>query len=107
MLGRNVAFNWERPAFESFMARLSESIGWAERAMAQDRDELDEAVALWQKVFGADYFTDSPEARRLQNAEWLGMGPTFVTGSGSVLGERPVDEPSVVSRPHRFYGELR
>jgi hypothetical protein len=106
MLGHNVAFDWERPAFESFMARLSESIGWAERALAKDRDELDEAVALWQRVFGADFFTDSPEARRLQLAEWLGMGTPFVTSSGSVLPERPADQPSVASRPHRFYGEL-
>lgn len=105
MLGHNVAFNWERPAFESFMARLSESIGWAERALAKDRDELDEAVTLWQKIFGSDYFTDSPEARRLQRAEWLGMGATFVTSCGGVLGERPVDKSSVASRPHRFYGE--
>lgn len=107
MLGHNVAFNWERRAFESFMARLSESLGWADRALAKERDDLDEAVALWQKVFDANYFTDSPEARRLQRAEWLGMGATFVTASGNVLGERPADQPSVVSRPHRFYGDSR
>jgi hypothetical protein len=35
MLGTNVAFNWERAAFETFMARLDDSIGWAERALAK------------------------------------------------------------------------
>lgn len=105
MLRHNVAFNWEWPAFERFMARLEESIGWADRALAKDRDDLDDAIALWQKVFGADYFTDSAEARRLQRAEWMGRGAAFVTSSGRVLSERPAEEPAVASRPHRFYGD--
>jgi hypothetical protein len=104
MLEHDIAFNWEWEAFKAFMTRLNESIGWAERALAKDRDELDDAIALWQKVFGAEYFTDSAESRRLQRAEWFGMAPTFVTSTGSVLGERPTDTPAVASRPHRFYG---
>ncbi len=105
MLGNNVAETWERLAFESFMARLDESIGWAERAIEKTSDELDDAVKLWQKVFGEDYFTDSADTRRLQMADWMGSGAIFVTGVGRISGTRPSIEPSVQSRPHRFYGD--
>lgn len=104
MLGHDVAFNWERPAFERFMRRAEESISWAERALAKGRDELDEAVALWQNVFGSECFVDSAEARRLQDAEWLASGSVFVTAAGRVLGERPAGERAVASPRHRFYG---
>ena len=87
MLGHNVAFNWERAAFETFMARLDESVGWAERALTKTKDEIDEAVALWQKVFGDKYFTDSPLTRRLQYADWLGRGSVFVTSTGRVSSD--------------------
>ncbi len=101
----NVAFNWEWSAFKSFMTRLNESIGWAERALVKSSDELDDAIALWQKVFGLEYFTNSATARKLQLAEWIGQGPVFVTGAGLVLNQPPAMVRSVESRPHRFYGD--
>jgi hypothetical protein len=105
MLGHNVAFNWEWLSFKSFMTRLDESIGWAERALTKSSDELNDAVALWQKVFGEEYFTDSARSRRLQHAEWVGQGTTFVTSAGHVLDRSSATERAVESRSHRFYGD--
>ncbi len=106
MLGNNVAFNWERSAFESFMRRLDESIGWAEQALGKGQDQLDEAVALWQKVFGEEYFADSPTLRKRQNAEWLRRG-SWVASSGAVSVHKPEQEKGVKPRKHGFYGDER
>ena len=105
MLVNNVAFNWERSAFESFMRRLDESIGWAERALEMDRDQIDEAVTLWQKVFGEEYFTDSVALRKRQKAAWLGAGGGWVGSSGVVSVDKPKHEKGVTPRKHRFYGD--
>jgi hypothetical protein len=105
MLGNNVAFNWERSAFESFMRRLDESIGWAEKALDKDREQFDEAIELWQKVFGEEYFTDSPALRKRQKAAWLGAaGGGWVGPSGGVSVDRPKKEKGVKSPKHGFYG---
>jgi hypothetical protein len=104
-LGNNVAFNWERSAFESFMRKLNESIGWAERALDKEQDQLDEAVTLWQKVFGEEYFTDTPSLRKRQEAEWLGMGSGWVASSGAVSVHKPKHEKSVKPPKHGFYGD--
>jgi Second Messenger Oligonucleotide or Dinucleotide Synthetase domain len=103
MLGNDVAFNWERPAFELFMRRLEESIGWAERAMDKDRDQVDEAVTLWQKVFGEEHFTDSPVLRKRQKAELLGT--VYVDPAGGVSGKKPKGDKGVKSPKHGFYGD--
>jgi hypothetical protein len=105
MLGNNVAFNWERSAFESFMRRLKESIGWAERALEMDRNQLDEAVALWQKVFGEECFTDSATLRKRQKAAWLSAGGGYVGSSGAVSVDKPKHEKSVKLPKHGFYGD--
>lgn len=104
-LGHNVAFNWERWAFERFMNRLNESIGWATRALAKTPEQLDEAIVLWQKVFGADAFADTPDLRKAQFAETLARGPAFVSSAGKLFSQRPDDTRVVQSPPHRFYGD--
>jgi hypothetical protein len=104
MLGNNVAFNWERSAFESFMRRLEESIGWTERALVKNREQLDEAIELWQKVFGEEYFTDSLTLRKRQKAAWLGSGG-WVSSSGAVSVDKPKHEKGVKPPKHRFYGD--
>lgn len=105
MLGNDVAHNWERSAFESFMRRLEESIGWAERALEKDRDQIDEAVKLWQKVFGEEYFTDFVALRKRQQAEWLSASGGYVGASGAVSIDKPKHEKSVKSPKHGFYGD--
>src|SRR5215218_1712687 len=105
MLGNNVAFNWERSAFESFMRRLDESIGWAEQALRKDQDQLDEAVELWQKVLGKEYFTDSSELRKRQKAAWIALSGAYVDDKGRVSDRPKPDGKSVKATGHRFYGD--
>ncbi len=103
MLGNNVAHNWERAAFETFMRRVDESLGWAERAIAED--DVEQVVALWQKVFGEEWFPSEVEAQkaiRLRDAALAGN--LFVTSNGRVTIGRP-ERQSVQVPPQRFYGE--
>jgi hypothetical protein len=86
------------------MRRLEESIGWAERALEKNREQLDEAIELWQKVFGEEYFIDSPTVRRRQKAAWLSTGG-WVSSSGAVSVDKPKHEKGVKPPTHRFYGD--
>jgi len=105
MLCHNVAFNWERAAFETFMWRLKESIGWAERDLTKDEDQMGEAIALWQKVFGAEYFVDAPDLRMREKALLVATRGAFVSSTGAIHSRRPTGEPAVQAPKHRFYGE--
>jgi hypothetical protein len=102
MLGNNVAHNWERNAFESFMRRVEESHRWAERALEQDSES--EAVQLWQNVFG-DRFPDDVEQEKAKSLRDAALtGNIFVTSTGRVVTEKP-RERHVQSPPQRFFGE--
>jgi len=106
MLGNNVAHNWERAAFETFMRRIDESLGWAERAIAEDDKE--KAVELWQKVFGAEWFptekeVEAQKAMRLCAAALSGM--IFVTPEGRLVTGKQ-EHPAIQVPRQRFYGEL-
>ncbi len=102
MLGNNVAHNWERAAFETFMRRIDESLGWAERALAEDDED---AVALWQKVFGEEWFPSEVEAQKAARLrEAVLAGNLFVASTGRVTIGRP-ERQSVQVQPQRFYGE--
>jgi hypothetical protein len=88
MLGHNISWNWGRSHFETFMRRLDEGRKRAAEALALGPDKRDEAVALWQRIFGAEYFPSdvSDAAKRIAAA---GMpGSAFVTGAGAVLPTR-------------------
>jgi hypothetical protein len=104
MLGHNLAFNWEREAFETFMSRLSESINWADRALKKSQDQLDEAIELWQKVFGADYFIDSATARQRQVT--ASSTTRYVSPTGRVTSTSLAGASSVAIPQHRFYGDV-
>jgi hypothetical protein len=105
ILGNNVAFNWERSAFESFMRRLDESIDWAEKALDKNREQLDTAIELWQKIFGEEYFTNSQALRKRQKATWLGAAGGWVGSSGGVSVDKPKHEKGVKPPKHGFYGD--
>lgn len=105
MLGHNVAHNWERLAFETFMRRAEESLRWAERALSQE-DEA-KAVSYWQYVFGEEWFPQEVElakAQRLRAAVLAGSAAVTPAGRviiGSYTGY------AVQPTPQRFYGEPR
>jgi hypothetical protein len=80
----NVAWNWERAKFESFMAVLGESRALATTAVTtSDRDA---AIKAWQAVFGAQWFVSDI-------SKWI--------NTAAVVGTAPVVLPST---PHRFFG---
>ncbi|HEV8536331.1 MAG TPA: nucleotidyltransferase [Candidatus Limnocylindria bacterium] len=80
----NVAWNWERPKFEYFMAHLADS---RTRAIAATTtSDRGAAIKAWQAVFGDEWFvSDAPK--------WV--------NTAAAVGAAPIVLPS---RPHRFYG---
>lgn len=105
-LKNHVAWNWKRSGFKTFMARLDESRGWARRAV-ETGDEA-EAVRLWKKVFGADWFPSTEELNK--GLEQLAAKSPVVTPTGRVLFDARaagVVAAAVQAPPTRFYGADR
>lgn len=105
MLGNNVAWNWERAEFETFMRRVDESRKWAARAL--NCEEEDDAIELWQKVFNRDdevYFPTSVDDPMKALAEGSRQGTLRYTSTGLILPKPSPDVQSRESPPHRFYG---
>jgi hypothetical protein len=97
MLGKNVAFNWERKAFEAFMRCIDESLNWASKAL--DAETHDEAIELWQKIFGEEWFpTQCSKGLTFQGST------LYVTSTGKVETEQPRQQ-SVKVRENRFHGD--
>ncbi len=103
MLGNNVAWNWERGHFETFMRRIEESRAWAVEALNQDGDQVAAAVALWQKVF-KDTFPTTAEVEAHKLVAAAKAGGLYVNAQGNVTATPPTDTSAWQSPPHRFYG---
>jgi hypothetical protein len=103
-LGHNVAHNWEREAFESFMNRIKESQRWAERALAQE--DSTRAVQLWQNIFGEEWFPQETEeqAKGRQLAVALKEREISVDQAGRISIVKSA-LPGIRPLPQRFYGE--
>lgn len=104
MLGNNVAFNWQRSHFEGFMARVKQSHGWAQRALELDNTKVEEAVALWQKVF-VDTFPTTDQVKAKEYVEARKTANIFVTPEGHVVAGVPTATTTVRSPAHRFFGD--
>lgn len=104
MLGNNVAWNWKRDHFETFMARVEESRNWARRALAMDGDHEADGVDLWQKVF-KNTFPTVAEIQAIKVAEASRTNSIYVDTQGRVLTTPPVDTHALLSPSHRFYGD--
>jgi hypothetical protein len=105
MLGNNVAWNWKRAEFETFMRRVDESRKWAGRAL-NDEEEGD-AIELWQKVFNNDdekYFPSNVDDSLKALAESSRAGTLRFTSTGIILPGPSADSQSWESPSHRFYG---
>lgn len=109
MLGNNVAWNWKRAEFETFMRQVSESYRWATRALELDDDKQEEAIRLWQNIFNTDeqeYFPTSVDDRLREIADMATQGKgLYMTSAGKVLAKPSADVRAWPSPPHRFYGE--
>jgi hypothetical protein len=65
------------------------------RALDSDA-EKDEAIELWQKALGKEWFPESVEES---------MSARYVTPKGHILQTPRPDSASVEIPSHRFYGE--
>ncbi len=102
MLGHNVSWNWERSHFETFMRRLDDGRRWASRALADD--DQDEAISLWQKVFGDTYFPSNVDDYARARAAERQPGYAVASKTGLILpgvtaGVKATPVPST-----RYYG---
>jgi hypothetical protein len=107
MLGHNVAHNWDRGHFESFMRHLEEGRKQMDRALeaVDEDDDLDKAVSICQdKLFGDEYFPSDVEDAVLRKAAALMPGSTYVVPGGPVTDIKPITT-HIPIEPTRFYGE--
>jgi hypothetical protein len=85
MVRCSIASQWDRTSFVAFMDRLSQSRDWAEKALAMPAEKHQNAVALWQRVFGdafPGYVEKCPycEGERMRAAQAAG---TLVVSHGA------------------------
>jgi hypothetical protein len=100
MLGNDIAFNWERSHFETFMRRVEESLGWANKALDDDVTK-EKAIELWQRVFG-DTFPSSIEDEAKKAASSIASGIATVTSKGAI--NTSSNGVGIPIPGHRFYG---
>jgi hypothetical protein len=106
-LENNVAWNWERAEFETFMRRVDQSRSWATRALESDCEA--DAIELWQKVFNREgedeYFPSIVEDTAKAMAAARVANSLRVTSTGALVTGRLPGTPSVPSPVHQFYGD--
>jgi hypothetical protein len=106
MLGNNVAWNWERSEFETFMRRVEECSKWAIRALESNDEE--ESIGMWQNIFNRDdqeeFFPTIVEDSVKELAAARNAGTIRVTSSGTLLTGSVPGVTSWASPDHRFYG---
>jgi hypothetical protein len=102
MLGNDISWNWDRTHFETFMHRVEDARDKARKALETDNQE--EAVNLWQNVFGEEKFPSDVKQTSRKLAEAV-PGVAAVGSSGLIHGQRPVSGKYVTSQATTFYGE--
>lgn len=103
MLSHNISWNWERTHFETFMRRLDDGRNWASKAL--EAKEREEAVGLWQKVFGEEYFPAGVDEKATKLAASVLPGSSFVSSSGKVNPVKPSTGISTPIPKTTFHGE--
>jgi Second Messenger Oligonucleotide or Dinucleotide Synthetase domain len=103
MLGHDVSWNWSRTHFETFMRRVDEGRQWATRAL--ESDDRDEAIGLWQKVFGEEFFPSEITEMASRLAAVGLPGRAVVNGTGLVTAIKPASGISTSTRPTTFHGQ--
>lgn len=103
MLDHDVSWNWGRGDFETFMRRLDDGRRWSQNALdAAAKDDLDEAVRQWKRVFGEVFPSDVTELARAEAAA-MQPGTVAVASTGLVL---PGGTSRTVSVPAtKYYGD--
>jgi hypothetical protein len=102
MLGDDISWNWDRTHFETFMNRVKEAENVATKALNTDSQE--EAIRLWQTVFGEDKFPQDVKQAAPKLAEAV-PGVASVSGAGFINTQQPSFGKYVTSQATKFYGE--
>ncbi len=102
MLGNDISWNWDRSHFETFMHRVEEAENTTKKALQTEDQE--EAIKLWQTIFGEEYFPkDTKQAvRKLAEAA---PGKASVSSAGIITTLRPALGKYIVSKQTTYYGE--
>jgi hypothetical protein len=103
ILGHNLSWNWGRNAFEMFMARLKEATDWSRAAISSNTSKED-AIALWQKIFGEEFFPSNVEDVATELANSLRPGFACVEPSGIVVTLAAASDAAVAAPMTRFHG---
>jgi hypothetical protein len=110
-LGNNVAWNWDRAAFETFMRRVEEAEAALRKAVTKDSVEtaVDRCRSIFGDLFPAIEDVNKAEAREqaAQYADAYNTGSLYTTvgsGAGTISIGRP-DVPAREIPKTRFYGE--
>ena len=103
VLGHNISWNYGRPAFEQFMARLKEAKEWSAKALAEGTSK-EEAIELWQKIFGEEFFPAAIEDAAKHLAETLGPTKGHVEPSGNLVSAAAASTAAVPTLATRFHG---
>ena len=104
LLDHNISWNWERSHFETFMRRLDDGRKWSKQAL--DCDDREEAIELWQKIFGEEYFPTSIENAASRMAKSLSPGSTSVTSSGLIVQSSQATPRDTSVRGTTFHGDF-
>ena len=108
LLGHNISWNWERSHFETFMRRIDDGRQRATKALElEEEDDRSDAVSLWQKVFGEEYFPSEVEDMVKQAALNALPGQAFVTSSGLVVSQKPASGQFTRTEGTTFHGETK
>lgn len=104
MLSHNISWNWERTHFETFMRRIDDGRKWASKAL--EADDREEAIGMWQKIFGEEHFPADVGDSAASLAASILPGKSFVTDSGNVEPEKPKTGIYTPVRETTFHGEM-
>ncbi|MCC7230887.1 MAG: hypothetical protein IT203_10880 [Fimbriimonadaceae bacterium] len=85
------------------MSRLQEAEDWSEAALADDITQ-EKAIALWQKIFGEDYFPSTIEDEAKALAQALRPGVACVEPTGRVVTAAAASVTAVSVPMTRFHG---
>lgn len=102
MLNNDISWNWDRSHFETFMKRVKEAEDAATKAL--DTDNQEDAVKLWQKIFGEDKFPKDVK-QAAKNLAKAAPGVASVASAGYVSAQLPVSGRFTVSQPTKYYGD--
>lgn len=104
VLGHDISWNWDRRAFETFMRRIDDGRTWATKALECETNEREEAITLWQKIFGEEYFPAEIEEVAAQRAMMAAPGSAFVGNTGLLVPTKPVSGVYTPLKGTTFHG---